>query len=380
MRKHLAALWALLIAITVLSGCMGNIELNEIHIVHSIAIDQVEGQDGRIKLTAEIAKLTPSGQQPKGMQNDKFYLSYEGDSLFEAARLMRNKSDRTLLWGHTTVILISKDIAKQGIAKHIDSIRRLRQIRNTTLLYITEGKAYETLRVSSPSASITSQVLRGLVEGGEVTALTRKTKLIEVYQELVNGYKDITIPAIVRVADPAEGGKQIQQATGLFAFRGERLAGLMQAAETKGFLRASNQMNGSVESIGCGSGKNITFENITSIGTIRASLESEPEPLVSIDIHADLNITSMPCPELEITPKYVHDWEIRLNETIAEEVRAFTRYSQRHKVDLLGVGERLHRKYPGKWKSLKEDWEERYSSVRFEITVHSRIDHSNFIM
>jgi hypothetical protein len=154
----------------------------------------------------------------------------------------------------------------------------------------------------------------------------------------------------------------------------------MQAAETKGFLRASNQMTGSVEAIGCGSGKNITFENISSKGTIRASFASKSEPLVNIDIHADLNITSMPCSELEINPKSIHEWEIRLNETIAEEVREFIRYSQKHKVDLLGIGERLHRNHPKQWRSLKESWEERYGSVRFEVTVHSRIDHSNFIM
>ncbi|GAA3404739.1 Ger(x)C family spore germination protein [Paenibacillus hodogayensis] len=361
------------------TGCKGNVELNEIHIVHSIALDQ--GEEGRLLLTAEIAKLTPSGQQPKGMQNDKFFLSYESESLFEAARLMRNKSDRTLLWGHTTVILLSKDVAKQGIAKHIDAIRRLRQIRNSTLLYITEGKAYETMSVASPSASISSQVLRGLVEGGEVTASTRETKLIEVYQELINGYKDVTIPAIAKAADPSEGGKPVLEANGLYAFHGDRLAGLMRGAETKGFLRASNQMSGSVESIGCGSsGQTITFENIASSVTVHTDFDANGKPRVGIDINADLNITSLPCREFEITTESVGQWEFQLNASIAEEIRQFVRYSQKHKTDLLGIGERIHRKYPKQWKALKDDWVERYADVEFDVTVHSRIDHSNFIM
>lgn len=58
------------------TGCKGSLELNEIHIVHSIALDV--GKNGGVKLSAEIARLASGQQQPKGMQNKTFMLTGEG--------------------------------------------------------------------------------------------------------------------------------------------------------------------------------------------------------------------------------------------------------------------------------------------------------------
>ncbi|MBD2846676.1 hypothetical protein IDH44_15870 [Paenibacillus sp. IB182496] len=61
------------------------------------------------------------------MQNQHFFLSGEGDTLFEAARMIRARSDRKLLWGHTTVVLLNRKLAEQGVSRHIESLRRLRR-------------------------------------------------------------------------------------------------------------------------------------------------------------------------------------------------------------------------------------------------------------
>ncbi|MEK8128478.1 Ger(x)C family spore germination protein [Paenibacillus filicis] len=378
-RKH--ALLILVLAVTLaLTGCRGNRELNELHIVHSAAID--EGEDGNIRLTAEIAKLTPEGQQPKGMQNPTFLLTSEGKSLFEAARLMRTESDRELLWGHTTVVLMSKDAARKGIAPYMDDIRRLRQFRNGTLLYVTEGKAMEALQISSPLSSITSQVLRGLTDGGESTALTHKTSLIEVYKELVNHYRDLHIPAVQVVSDPHVKGDKLLQTKGLYAFRGDRLVGLLSSVKTKGFMRLINEFKGGLEKLPCSSGEGgegVTLENISNVSKIRPQVDSSLKASVLINVFADLNMTSLHCKSIEVTPEIISEWENILNQNIAGEIRQFLQYSQEHKTDLTGIGEEIHRHDPVAWKKIKERWSEIYASIPFDIQVHTRIDHTNFI-
>jgi len=359
------------------SGCRVSHELNELHIVHSIAID--EGSGGSIKLTAEIAKPSPGGQQPKGMHNKTFFLSSEGRGLFEAGRLMRSKSDRELLWGHTTVIVISQAVAKNGIKQHIDAIRRLRQFRNSTLLYVTEGKAYDALQASTPQASIASQVLSGLTDGGEDTALTQRAKLIDVYKELVNRYRDVTLPAVQIVKDPRVQKNRLMQTKGLYTFRGGRLAGFMNDKETKGFLRALNKVEGAIETLACGNNKTITFENVNNRSRIKPVVGPDLKPVTRIDINVDLNVTNLQCGDIEVSPQTISEWEEKLNRVIADEVQRFIRYSQDQQVDLLGIGERIHRKHPKYWKQMKEDWGAIYASSRFIVEVHSRIDHTNFI-
>ncbi|MBP1989944.1 Ger(x)C family spore germination protein [Paenibacillus eucommiae] len=374
------AIWVLVVVFGlcgISSGCKGKYELNELYIVHAIAIDK--GKSGLIKLTAEIAKVTPPGQNPKGMQDRTFLLSIEGKSLFEAARLMRIKADRTLLWGHTSAILFSKNILEAGIENHIDGIRRLKQFRNSTLLYVTEGEASEVLQVSTPQATITSQALKGLTEGGESTALTQQVRLIDVYQDLVNHYNDISLPAVQITNDPNDRKIKLLQTVGLFVFHGSNLKGHMRGLETKGFLRAVNKMDNSSETVPCGTSKTITFENINNRSQIEIVVDNQLKPLIRIKIYADLNITNMECPEITINPDTISEMEIKLNVVITDEVQRFIQYSQKHKVDLLGIGERIHRRHPTYWGKMKQDWIDIYASSEFTVEVHSRVDHTNFI-
>lgn len=358
------------------SGCKGSMELNEIHIVHSIAIDK--GKNGGVRVTAEIAKLTTGGQQPKGMQENTFYLTSEGSSMFEAARLMRAKSDRTLLWGHTAAIIFSTDLARDGIDKQIEDIRRLRQFRNTTLLYAMEGKAYEALKVSMPNVSISSQALRGLSEGGESTALTQQTSLIDVYEDINNHYKDISIPSIEIVKDQVDQKLQLLQTKGLFAFKGTRLVGFMRGQETKGYFRASNHMSGSIEAIACGKQRMVTFENISNKTKIKPNVDQQLHAAIQIEISADLNLTSIQCDDIKINPDTIADWEKALNSHIAKDVERYIQFSQKYKVDLLGIGEMVHRRHPDVWRKLKGDWAESYAKASFSVKVNARIGHTNF--
>ncbi|BBI35044.1 Ger(x)C family spore germination protein [Cohnella abietis] len=366
-----------IVVCSILSSCKGSEELNELHIVHSIAVDS--GQNGGVKLTAEIAKLSTGGNQPKGMQNRTFYLTGEGKSLFEAARLMRVKSDRTLLWGHTTSILFSEDVAKLGIGKHIRAIRQLRQFRNSALVYVMKGNAYEALQVTMPNVAITSLALRGLTEGASITALTEKMSLIDIYKELVNHYEDLSIPAAQIVTDSSEKERRLLQTVGIYSFQGDRLIGLMKERETKGYLRAGNKLSGAVETLKCDDGQTISFENTSNKSRLKVSVDSNMRPVIRIEIYADLNLTSLQCKDSEVTPGKISDWENSLNERISEDINQYIDFSQRNKVDLLGVGEIIHRRHPKQWKKMKEDWDTIYASSRFNVEVHSRIDHTNFI-
>ncbi|WP_239618230.1 Ger(x)C family spore germination protein [Cohnella mopanensis] len=359
------------------SGCKGIMELNQLHIVHTVGIDA--GRNNGVKITAEIARLSASGQQPKGMQDRTFYLSGEGNSLFEAARLMRTKTDRTLLWGHATVVVISKAAAEQGIGKHIMAIRKLRQFRNSTLVYVTEGKASEVLEATMPNATITSQALRGLSEGGESTALTQQTTLIDVYKDLINQYRDIHIPAVQLLEDPSGKKKSLLKSEGLYAFDNDRIVGLMKFRETKGYYRAMGSLSGSVETIPCGQHQTVSFENTSSNSRLKTYLDANGNPNVRIEINADLNLVSVQCEKSqEGTISLIKQWEEELNKAISDDVERFIAFSQKNHSDLLGIKERIHRKYPKHWKKIKDKWDEIYPTTKFSVEVHTRIDHTNF--
>ncbi|MFC4304820.1 Ger(x)C family spore germination protein [Cohnella boryungensis] len=372
-------IWGTVAALALLSsGCKGNVELNELHIVHAVAVDV--GKKGGVRVSAEISELTTGGQQPKGMQNRTFLLTGEGKTLFEAARYILDKSDRTLLWGQTSVIIISKAAASRDFDKQIESIRRFRQFRNTTMLFMIDGTASEVLEVAMPNSAISGQALRGLSEGGESTALTTQTTLLDIYRDQINKYRDILVPS-VNISKKERGAKSwMLQTVGFFAFSDNKLAGYMGVKESKGYMRAANLMRGAVEEVACGgaSSRTVTFENTISKSRITAKLDKDGAPVAHIEIDADLNLVGIPCEDTDVTPGDIADWEKRLNAEIESEVEDFLAASQRRKTDLLGIGENLHRRHPKQWSRVKERWAELYPTCRFTVRVRTRIDHTNF--
>ncbi|MFC4596980.1 Ger(x)C family spore germination protein [Cohnella hongkongensis] len=362
------------------SGCTGSLELNEIHIVHSVALDA--GKNGRMKVSAEIARLASGQQQPKGMQNRTFMLTGEGSNFYEAVRLMRVKSDRTLLWGQTTSIVISKKMAQRGIDDLIDSFRRFRQFRNTTLFFMIDGQASDVLEVEVPNASISAQALRGLAEGGKNTALTAQTSLLDLYKNRNNGFPEMAIPAVKVLKNKNGGTDSLLKAVGFYAFRGDRLAGFMPARLSKGYLRAANRMKGSSEKLVCADkpSRTVAFENTRSNSRIVTSIGESGIPVIRIEVDADMNLVGQPCEERPVTRDLIDDWEKQLNAEIAEQIGAFIAFSQQRGTDLLGVGEHVHRKHPKEWKQIKDRWSEMYPDCRITVNVRTRIDHTNFIV
>lgn len=292
---------------------------------------------------------------------------------------MRVKSDRTLLWGQTTAIVISKDVALQSLDKQIESLRRFRQFRNTTLVYMIDGQASRVLEVEMPNASISAQALRGLAEGGKTTGLTSPTSLLDIYMDRINGYQEVSIPAI-RVLKGKDGGSdRLFKAVG-FAFKGDQLAGFMPARISKGYLRASNRMKSTIEKLTCENkpGNTVAFENTRSSSRIMASLDETGTPVVRIEINSDLNLVGQPCEDQTVTPELIAEWEKQLNSEIEDQIRGFIAFSQQHATDLLGIGERIHRKQPQQWKRIKDEWSELYPTCQFTVNVNTRIDHTNF--
>lgn len=138
-------------------------------------------------------------------------------------------------------------------------------------------------------------------------------------------------------------------------------------------------MNGSSETIGCGRKKEmLTFENINNRSVIHPNVDQQLKAIVKIEIYADLNLTSLQCADTKIDSKEVAAWERALNESITQEIDRFIQFSKKNKVDMLGIGEMIHRKQPKYWRKMKDNWEEYYPEVKFDIQVHTRIDHTNF--
>ncbi|QED48225.1 Ger(x)C family spore germination protein [Cytobacillus dafuensis] len=360
----------ILLCTIVLTGCWGHQEINEVILVQTTGIDK--GKNNKVKLTIEFLKITGSSQGPSGLMGKKLYLSQDGDTLFEAARKLREKSSRSVFWGHSSVIIFGKDVAEEGLKKQVDILYRQRHFRQSALIFVASGSAEEIIKSKVVQENLVSTSLKGLMKSQNLTSTIKKTTLQTVYSDLVNEYRELTIPAIFINSKTEKG---LLKTTGLYGFRNDRLVSFIDASFTKQYLRLINEAKSAVETLNEGKGKFITFENLNSHTNIEPSL-SQGKPAISIEIFANFNIADVHGDFNEITPAKIASWEKKLNQKIKKEVEEFLDYTKTENLDLIGIGESIHRKYPERWKKINKDWKNLYPKLDYSIEVKSSINHT----
>ena len=125
-------------------GCYDRIELNELAIADIMAIDRTE--DGLLKVSLQF--LIPSElTNPGGVRLRRgaagSFLRHGGDwgaDLPEAFSLLQAKVPRRLFTSHIRVIVLGEELARSGIGPVFDSLTRMRELRISADVVVTEGE------------------------------------------------------------------------------------------------------------------------------------------------------------------------------------------------------------------------------------------------
>ena len=165
----------ILIIILSFTGCYNYKELNKIAIVSSIAIDK---KDDKYLVSAQVM----NAKQDKESESSQVVV-YEakGETINGALRNMTMKAPRTIYGGHLSKLVISEEIAKEGIANIIDGFQRLTEIRNEFTITIARNiEASKVIKIMTSTESVPAEYVKTSLETADISsALTYSTKLDE---------------------------------------------------------------------------------------------------------------------------------------------------------------------------------------------------------
>jgi spore germination protein KC len=113
-RKWLLLTIVILLNGIFISGCWNYREVEKLAIVAGVAIDK--GENNPYKITFEILQVS-GGKEAKTVSK---IISMEGRTIFDAVRNAISLSGKKLYWSHTKIVVISKDIARNGILRVVD--------------------------------------------------------------------------------------------------------------------------------------------------------------------------------------------------------------------------------------------------------------------
>lgn len=362
----------------ILSGCWSSQEVNTLAIAICKGIDKSE--NGYI-LTQQV--LNPKAIASKITINQAPVILYteEGKDLLELRTKITTQNPRKIYNSHLRLIVLSEEVAREGIQDIIDLFCRGREYRTDFYFVVAKGTtANKVLSTLTPLEAVPGIAMFNSLKNSEGTwASTKSIQTIELMNSIIAEGKDPVIPGVEIInnqgtsnsIDSLKLSNQNNRLkyTSLGVFRKDKLVGWLNENESKGF----NYIIGNVKSSSGYieyEGDKISHEVTSAKSKIKAYL-LDGKPAIKIEIKIVANIGAL-TNGLDILNEGNVEKTNRMVEskiiTICES--AIRKAKEDFKSDIFGFGEVIHKAYPKLWGKIKYDWDNQFVNLPVNITVN----------
>lgn len=360
----------ILISALVTTGCWNYREVDKFSIVAGVAVDK--GQKNQYQLTAEIIQVSAG----KDSKMSSTTVTMEGKTIFDAARNIISLSGKRLYWSHAKVIILSKEIASEGVSNAIEWYIRDSETREDVYILISDGEsAKELFEGQETTENIKSFTLGEMIENQKSLSKAPITDILKYkIESKTKGISTIIPAAHLKKMD----GKIIPQIMGSAIIKNNKLVGFLDGEETKDLNFIRNEVKGGI----------LVEEMQANDGTSLVSLEifkskTKATPVVNgedIEINLDI-VTTVAIDEIQGTENILDEEERKELEqsaeaTLKERIESLIRKIQSDYVaDIFGFGAKLREDKVQVWNSV-DNWEEVFKDLKVNVNTRVQIKNS----
>jgi Ger(x)C family germination protein len=175
-------LFLVIVTILFTQGCWGARETDDLGYVLVTGIDK--GKENLIKVTFQIAVPQPL----QGGKSEKVteIVSVESSSLFGALNLMSSFISKDVTFIHNKAVVVSEELAREGLSRYINPLVRNRELRRTNYLLVAKGSASDFIEKNKELVfeKYPSRQMDLLMAASGFTGLTSRTDIHRFYQAL----------------------------------------------------------------------------------------------------------------------------------------------------------------------------------------------------
>lgn len=179
-----------------LTACWDAKEIDRWAYVLAIGVDK--GVENELRFTFLIptmkqetgtAAMAGGATGQSGEQGRFTTVSVDAPTFFAGVNMVESSVSKILNYMHAKFVIISEDLAREGVAKFINGMIRDRQIRGTNNIVIAKGKASEYVEGLSPALTGTvSKALEGIMDTYSDSGLFFKTSYFTFMKDLKSTY------------------------------------------------------------------------------------------------------------------------------------------------------------------------------------------------
>ena len=366
MKKFVLIIMTLFILL-ISSGCYNYKEINDMAIVSSIGIDKDNKNDKYIV----SAQIMNSKESEDSEDSQITVYTKEGDTVHEALRNITLKSPRKLYGNHLSKIVLSEEVAKEGIDNILDIFNRITEVRNEFIITIVkEDKASDVLKVLTTTESIPAEYVKlSLKIADKTSGLTYATKLDEFISLYLKKGIDPVVP-VLKIDKKEKKGTTINNITttnpiskivieDLAVTNKGKLETYLKNEEVIGYNFLRNQIQKMIIPVKCDDENNYASILILKNKTKSNTAKKDNKYIINFNINSEAIITEYNCKKDLTDEKVIKKLEKDTEKKIKRYIKKSLNKQKETKGKFLGLERIIYLDYP---KYKNEDYSVKYNA------------------
>lgn len=351
------------------SGCWNYREVEKLAIVSGMAFDK---NGDNYSVTTEIVEVS-GGRESKIKTS---LITSEGVTIFDALRKSIKKAGKRLYFSHAEIIILSREVAEEGILPVLDWVSRDAEPRYMLHFLISKEKTAKDILKQKPiTMDVLSFELDDMLKSQKSLSVAPDIEEWQFINDLTTMGISATLPTVNITTD---SDKLTPEIMGTGIFKQDKLVGFLDGEETKIMLFVKDKIKGGLlvkKEYKGSSVTNISLEihnNKTHVKPHFANGKITMEINTNTDVALAENGGRENYIEEPARTKLKIDYEAMLQNNIKDLVK---KMQGQYDSDIFGFGKAVKLNMPALWKQIEPKWEQIYKNV--EVKVHSTINIKN---
>lgn len=356
-------------------GCWNYKELDDYSIITGIAIDKLEEEYEVSVLISNASKS--SGESPDSSESKSVVYSGKGNSIFKALKDIALISPKELYLDHFSILVLSEEIASDGIYNIVDFFLRYPNARKDFSVALAKDcKAKNTLKIITPLTDFPSQsIADNLKFSTKLQGTISNLNYNELMYNLIAPGKEVVMNSIKIVGDEEEGSskdntessepKTYLKLGNLGIFKDDKFIEWTNTEESYGINIINNKLSEMYIKIEIDDGY-VVVSPITFSTDVKIELKND-KPQVTINSSGNAKVMEVNGHINLEDDSVIKKIQKKSNKKIKKYIKKAIDIASENETDIFGFGLKLYKSNPDYFDKIKDSWNEDLKNLDINI-------------
>ena len=364
-----------------LCGCYNYREINDLAIVSAVGIDK---NKENYEVVAQIVNTQNNNKNANSNSSSSFYVyTDEGKTLQSAYRNIINNTGKFLYVSHLQLVVLSEEVAKDGIYDTLNLFMRDNDVRKQVLVIVSKKSSKETLETITSLINLNAENIKEILLSNErYIGTTKATTIEDIVSNYLSRKTEITIPSfdienIKKDDDNIDELKDSNESntitySGMSIFKKDKLLGYLNNKESLTLNIVNNEINNFLLNIKCDDEEEYY---VIEVSNNKSDLKYKKDLKFDLKFTGNGVLTEFNCKTNVESYKSMEKIEKKTNEYLKKLIDdSITNVKNEFNSDIFGFQNIIYKSNPKYYKKIKKTfYEEYFNNINVSVKTNVKI-------